>query len=143
MILKSNGRYLQVTILQRSYAEAVDFEDANWLVAEVKIKVPGFNGLYGTNLRTDDFERFYKSLKRLEIDQSGEIEFTTVEEGIYLKGLLDVTGNIIWEGIAKSSWGESRLTFRIESDYTSVNSLLIQVQEILEEYPVIEVKKDD
>ena len=137
MILKSEGRFIELTILQRSYPESTDFEDGNWLETEIKIDVPGFIGLYGANLRTDDFERFYKDLEKLRINQSSIIEFTTMEEGLYLKGILDMTGNIKWNGMAKSSWGNSCLTFLMETDYASIDDLLKQMQEVLNEYPVI------
>jgi hypothetical protein len=136
MILKSEGRFIEITILRRSYPESMDFEDRNWLESEMKIDVSGFKGLYGANLRTDDFEHFYKELEKLKSNQSKEIEFITMEEGLYLKGLLDMTGNIKWNGIAKPSW-DSCFTFVIETDYASIDNLLKQVSKILNEYPVL------
>ena len=137
MIIKSESSSVEVIVLRRSYPESTDFEDANWLESEIKINVPGFKGLYGTNLRTDDFERFYKDLEKLKTNQSLEVKFTTMEEGLYLQGLLSITGNIKWSGIAKSSWGDSCLTFVIETDYVSIDGLLKQVYKILNEYPVV------
>ena len=136
MILKSEGKFIEVTILRRSYPESTDFEDGNWIEAEIKIEVPGFKGLYGANLRTDDFERFYKDLEKLKTNQSSKIEFTTMEEGLYLRGLLDMTGNIKWNGTAKSSWGNNCLTFVLETDYASIDDLLEQTKKVLNEYPV-------
>lgn len=137
MILKSEGKSLEIEVLRRSRPESTDFEDGNWLESEIKIDLPGFKGLYGANLRSDDFEQFYQDLEELRANQANEIEFTTMEEGIYLKGKLDVSGNIKWEGVAKSSWDSGCLTFRIETDYSSIDSLLSQVQEILNEFPVV------
>lgn len=137
MILKSEGRFIEITILGRSYPESTDFEDANWLESEIKIEVPGFKGLYGANLRADDFERFCKDLEKLKTNQSSKVEFATMEGGLYLQGLLGMTGNIKWSGIAKSSWGDSCLTFVIEIDYMSIDELLKQAHEVLNEYPVI------
>jgi hypothetical protein len=137
MILKSEGRFIEVIILRRIYPERTDFEDANWLESEIKIDVPGFKGLYGTNLRTDDFERFYKDLEKLKTGKSSKVEFTTMEEGLHLEGLLDITGNVKWIGTAKSSWGGSCLTFKIETDNASIDNLLKQMLEILNKYPII------
>jgi hypothetical protein len=137
MIINGNTGKLEITILRRSYPESTDFEDANWLETDIKIDVMGFKGLYGVNLRTDDFERFYKDLEKLIDNQSSIVEFTTMEEGIYLKGILDMTGNIKWNGTAKSSCANSCFTFAIETDYTSIDDLLKQVQKILHEYPVV------
>jgi len=137
MIIKADGRYIEITILHRTHPESIDFEDANWLDAQIKIEVPGFNGLYGTYLRANDFEQFREDLEKIIMYQSDKIEFSTMEEGIYLKGLLNATGNIKWKGVAKSSWGGSCLTFEIESDYSSINSLLNQAKEILREFPIM------
>lgn len=137
MILKSEGRFVEITILRRSFPEHMNYVDGNWLDAEIKIDVPGFKGLYGANLRTNDFECFFKDLEKLQTNQSSIIEFTTLEDGLYLKGILDITGNIQWYGTAKSSWGNSCLTFLIESDYASIDDLFKQTRELLKEYPVI------
>ena len=48
----------------------------------------GFKGLYDTNLRTDDFTLFAEGLEKLRLGDSKEVEFNTLEEGIYLKGRL-------------------------------------------------------
>ena len=141
MILESEGRFVEIIILHRNNLESIDIEDANWLDAEIKINVPGFKGYYNANLRTDDFERFYKDLNKLKIDRFFQIEFTTMEEGIYLKGTQGLLGTIKWEGIARSYWGNSVLTFEIETGFASIDALIEQTLEILNEYPVQESEK--
>ena len=79
MILESEGRFVEIIILHRNNLESIDIEDANWLDAEIKINVPGFKGYYNANLRTDDFERFYKDLNKLKTDRFFQIEFTTMD----------------------------------------------------------------
>lgn len=135
MILQSQNSFIQINILQRSYLESTDFEDGNWLDSELKISVSGFNALYGANLRTDDFQWFYEALKNLSNNISKEVEFTTMEEGLYLKGKLDITGNIKWEGVAKEPNGNS-LIFFLETDNNSIEKLIKDVKDILDEYPV-------
>ena len=137
MILKGEGRFLEIRILRRSHPESLDFEDGNWLETEIRITIPGFNGCFGANLRTDDFSRFNRDLERLKASQANEIEFTTMEEGIYLKGKVEMSGNIQWIGTAKSSYGDSSLMFTIRTDFTSIDGLLYQVQGILKNYPVV------
>ena len=73
----------------------------------------------------------------IKTGETKEVPFTTMEEGLYLKGVLDVTGNIKWEGTAKSQWGGSCLTFRLETDYASIDDLMSQIQETLDIYPVV------
>ncbi len=137
MLLQSNGRSINIEIIKRSRPESTDFEDGNWLETNIKIDVPGFNGHYGSNLRTDDFERFTQNLEKLKANEIKEVQFTTMEEGLHLIGVLEVSGNIKWEGTAKSQWGGSCLTFNIETDYSSIDDLLNQLRETLDTYPVI------
>lgn len=137
MILKAEGRFIEIIVLQRSHPGCLDFEDGNWLDTEVRIGVPGFKGLYGSSLRADDFERFYADLEKLSTWSSKEIEFSTMEEGIYLKGVVDMSGKIQWYGTAKTLYGDSCLTFFIETDYSSIDDLLKQTRDVLNDYPVI------
>lgn len=94
MILKSEDKIVEIIILQKSYPEAKEFEDVNWLKCEIRIEVPGFKGIYGTDLRIDDFERFYEEIEEVRLLHSKELKLVTMEDGIYLKGTLDIYGHI-------------------------------------------------
>ncbi|WP_303873477.1 hypothetical protein [Bacteroides acidifaciens] len=136
MILKSEDKIVEIIILQKSYPEAKEFEDANWLKCEIRIEVPGFKGIYGADLRIDDFERFYEEIEEVRLLHSKELKLVTMEDGIYLKGTLDIYGHIKWEGIARPSYGSSCLTFVIETDFASLENLSVQICDILKEYSV-------
>jgi hypothetical protein len=118
------------------YPDSNDFWDGNWLESEIRINAPDINVLSGITLRAEDFLRFYEGLKKMQDDQLQEVEFTTMEEGIYFKGKSDITGNIKWEGIAKLGYEGNSLTFRIETDHASIDRLSAEVKEILSDYPV-------
>ena len=135
MKLQSKNSSIEINILRRSLPESNDFEDGNWLEAEIKINVSGFQALYGTNLRSIDFEQFYLELEKLKNNKTKKIEFTTLEEGLYLKGNLDITGNINWEGVAESEY--NILKFILETDNASIEKLANQVKKILLDYPVV------
>ena len=137
MILQSESSFVQINVLRRSHPESTDFEDGNWLESEIKINVYGFKALYGANLRADDLQRFYEALEKLSNNLTKEVEFTTMEEGLYLKGQFDITGNIKWEGVANSEPGGNSLTFFIETDNASIGKLAKQVKEISDKYPVL------
>ena len=64
-----------------------------------------------------------------------------MEEVIYQKGTQCLLGTIKWEGIARSYWGNSVLTFEIETGFASIDALIEQTLEILNEYPVQESEK--
>ena len=137
MILKSESSSVQITILNRRISyDSNDYWDNNWIKSEIKINTQIFRGTYSTNLRTDDFQRFYKDLSDLSKDEIQDIEFTTMEEGLFLNGKLDYTGNFKWNVIAKPEAGY-RLSFPMVTDNYSIRILMNEVLKILDAYPVI------
>jgi hypothetical protein len=136
MIIKNEIDELQINILKRSNTQAEDYWDANWLEAEVKIRVRGFSCLYGTNLRTDDFQRFYNDALLFSYGNRKEIEFRTMEEGLYLKFEAGPNGMVFCVGKAKDDEGNS-LEFKFEIDNTATTSLISQLTETLKFYPVM------
>jgi hypothetical protein len=137
MQIRSEDSNLQINVIARSNPNSDDYWDANWLESEIRISAPGINVLSGISLRAEDFLRFYGGLKKMQDGQMQEVEFTTMEEGIYLKGKLDITGNIKWEGIVKLGTEGNSLTFAIETDYASIERLSAEISEVLNRYPVI------
>ena len=126
-----------IDVLNRTNEDKNDYWNSNWLYTEIKIDVLGFKGFYDTNLRTDDFILFVEGLEKLRSGDSKEVEFNTLEEGIYLKGILEMTGNVQWEGVAKPSDGNNVLTFKIETDNASIDKLINEAKIISNEYPLI------
>ena len=136
MDLKGNLGELNIRIIKRSNTDSRDYWDANWLEAEIKVNVLGFRALYGANLRIDDLQRFYENLLLFLDYKKNEIEFTTMEEGIYLKFTAEVNGEIKCEGIAKNILGDN-LIFKFDLDYTTMDIFNNQLKFILNSYPLI------
>ena len=136
MLLKSENSFVQITVLNRRSHNNTDYWDDNWIKSEIKINERNFNGKYNINLRTNDFQRFYLDLSNLSKGKIQEVKFTTMEEGLFLKGKLDLTGNIKWSIIAKSGEG-TQLRFSMDTDNNSIKILLIEVLKVLNEYPVV------
>ena len=97
ILLESEGSSLQVQLLRRVYPDRNDYEDGNWIEAKIAIVVPGFKGLYGANLRAEDFKSFYNDIVRLINGTTSKAEFSTLEEGLYLEVILDVMSGIKWK----------------------------------------------
>ena len=114
MKLKSGESEVEIKIIRRSNPNAIDYWDGNWLISEVKVSINGMKAIYKTNFRADDFERFKNDLVKVKDKNSTNIEFTTMEEGLYLKGQLEIDGNVKWEGLAKGP-DNNKLKFKIET----------------------------
>lgn len=60
MIQQSGNTYVKLNVAGRIYPNTNDYWDGNWLKSEIEINSYGFKGVYGTNLRADDFKGFTK-----------------------------------------------------------------------------------
>lgn len=136
MRLKGDIGKLEIKILKRSNSETEDYWDANWLESEIRIDVPGFNALYGTNLRVDDLQRFYEGLTALQNSSVKEAEFTTMEEGLYLHCELALNGNINCKGKANNDTGNS-LDFNLQTDLASLDDFVDELKAVLQSYPLV------
>jgi hypothetical protein len=135
MILKGDTGKLEIKVLKRSNSETDDYWDGNWLESEIRIDVQGFNALYGTNLRVDDLQYFYKRLTALQNYSIDEAEFTTMEEGLYLYCKLTANGIVECKGKANNDTGNS-LDFRIQTDLASLDMFVRELKTVLKYYPL-------
>ena len=137
MLIKSENESLRIEIIQRNSPDSKDYWDGNWLRSKIIISVDGFKGSYNTNLHVDDFKRFHSDLIRLKNNAISKVEFHTMEEGICLKGKLDFSGNMQWEGVAMSEPGRNSLSFFLASDNQLISSLIQTLEADLENYPLV------
>lgn len=135
MIIKGESSEINVSILKRSNSAAEDFWDGNWLDAKIEMHVRGFNCVYGTSLRVDDFERFYEDVLALNSGTKQNAEFMTMEEGFYLHLQVEPNGVVICRGKAKDDLGNS-MEFKFESDLMLIEYLIEEVKMILKAYPL-------
>lgn len=136
MKIKNETSEVQINILRRSNSNTEDYWDGNWLEAEIRIQVRGFSCIYGTNLRADDFEKFYSDILMLNSGNNKEIEFTTMEEGLYLHLTAEPYGRIRCSGKGKDDASNS-LEFNFEIDLMSLDSIIAELKTLLKLYPVI------
>ena len=127
---------LEISVLRRSNSETDDYWDGNWLESQIKIDIQGINTLYDTNLRVDDFQRFYESLKALQNDTTKDSEFTTMEEGLYLHFQVEPNGSVNCKGIANTDSGDS-LNFKLQTDLATLDRFVVELETTLESYPLV------
>lgn len=128
----------QITVVKRSYPEALDFWDANWLDTMITIKIPGYSAHFDAQLRTDEFREFYKQLKKMDKKLKGKTELTSMEGVIDVQGRINLLGRIVWEVETQYPVGTGAvLTFEFDSDQSVVPPLLKELEDVLANYPVI------
>ncbi len=136
MVLKGDIGRLEINVLKRINSETNDYWDDNWLQSEIRIDVPGFKVFYGFNLRVDDLQRFYKGLITLKNSNSRKVEFTTMEEGLYLYLNIENNGVVNCKGKANNENGNS-LDFKLQSDMATLDIFIGDLETTLRFYPLI------
>jgi len=134
MKIESDSGILEVNIVKRYNTECINYWDANWLISEVRIKIQGFEALYQTNLRVDEILAFYNDLLLFQKYQKQNVEFRTMEEGLYFNLVAEINGTISCTGKAKNML-KDYLIFNLDFDYATIDTLLEQLRKILKFYP--------
>ena len=130
MFLKDDdGRSLEINMNGR-------FDDEGWTVAEICVRVPGFIAHYATFVYVEDFRWFYNQLVQLKNNASKNAEFITSEDGLHLNCELQSTGRLDCKGRAKNDAG-SILEFHMSVENQAIDNLLLQLERLLKDYPVI------
>jgi hypothetical protein len=130
MFLKDDdGRSLEINMNGR-------FDDEGWAVAEIRVRIPGFSAHYATFVYVEDFRCFYNQLVQLKNNTSKNVEFITSEDGLHLNCELQSTGRLDCNGRAKNDAG-SVLEFYMSVENQAIDNLLLQLERLLKDYPVI------
>ena len=92
-----------------------------WLTFNFKIKLNGFIANFDIDLTGSDIIEFIKSASHtyeLSFNKnSPDIKFETLEESIYMKGIINYKGNIEWEGFVIYPVGDgNKLDFKFNTD---------------------------
>jgi phage pi2 protein 07 len=124
MKLIGNTSLFEVVILGRTSPNSNDEWDRRWIKTELTIKLNGFRSNQSIELLDGDFERFCDSIKESLQDFSKPIEFNTLEDSIYLKGIIQYNGQVEWEGYTIYPIGNgNKLSFRFETELAQVDNL--------------------
>jgi hypothetical protein len=133
MILKGELGFIELLVLSRENTNTNDYWDANWLASEIKIEVPGFKAHYATNLRIDDLNRFYNELMSFNQLKTNDIEFNTMEEGLFLQCHRSSNGDILCKAKAINQNGDS-LKFKFITHEAFILTFTSELKLILSTY---------
>jgi hypothetical protein len=138
MYIEGESSRMEISLLRRSYPDSTDYWDGNWVSSEINISIPGISVSVPFELRTDELIGFLDSLTKVKNGSGNEFEMRTLEDGLYIKGEVELTGSIIWHCRITYPIGDgANLNFRFNSDLNQMESLIQQLKKELITYPVI------
>jgi hypothetical protein len=130
-----NAEYLEVWVLSRS--DAADYWDGNWLGCDVRISIGGFRARFPANFRTNEVESFAEEVRGLHERLSGSARFESMEGQLRLLLEGDGRGHIRCQGDARDEAGTGNLLkFELELDQTELFGTMVELNELLNRYPV-------
>lgn len=118
MELKGDDSLINIKVLGWSNPSAINEWDKKWIIVHIYLRIAGFTADYKAEFLCDDLLLFKESIEAALNNKSKEVELKTMEESVYLKGVVNYLGNIEWIGLANYPIGSAnKLHFKFESEY--------------------------
>jgi len=126
-----------IEISGRLYPNETDCWDRNWLNTQVLVKTKEFNGKVSMKTLTAEFVTFYEGLMLLTKAVNEDVEFTTMEEQLYINIQRQQKEKYLLKGKligTRPDGGLLEFTFHLTED--DLNKLTEDICTITKEYPV-------
>lgn len=132
------AEYVTLTVNGREHPDSSECADVNWLLCTAEIVAGTFRGRLDSSLRTDELERFYQQVERLNQRLIGDAELTTMEDWFTLRLRGDGRGHVEAScRLCNVHASRDKLECRLALDQTCLNPLLKQLAAVLGTYPVL------
>ncbi len=129
---------LKIKILGRENPNTNDYWDGNWLKAEIYLELLGIKVAYATNIRVEEIQAFLEKLVSFYNNDIDKVEFTTMEEGIYLFLQNQKSGVILIKGVAVIETS-GKLEFQFSTDILSLEKFYKDLKGNMSQYPLVGV----
>jgi hypothetical protein len=126
-----------VRVKAYEHPECADYDDGNWLLADLTVHLSGFRASFGISARSPELEVFLRELDSMEKTLSGTASYEMIEPSLSLKAVIGKRGTIEWTGTAQYPLGSgNELSFEFESDQSYLPGLVESLRSILERFPI-------
>jgi len=124
-------------VLRRTYPDASDYWDGNWLSTKVSVRSRGLSGTVASNTRAEEYREFLGALVLLYETLEGSAEFSTMEEWLTMKVYGDALGHIAVDvELRDTSVIGNQLCCCLEMDQSYLKSAIASLQELVEKFPI-------
>ena len=129
---------LKLRVSGRERPDFTDVDDRNWLQATVEVRSGRMAGAIACSLRTEDIGEFRGGLARMTDVDTASGEFKTMEDRLGIKVERGTPGRLTISGHIGEEPGADRLQFRFGAAADGIPMMLQDLDEVLDEYPVLE-----
>ncbi|WP_350977837.1 hypothetical protein [Shewanella sp. AC34-MNA-CIBAN-0136] len=133
----SPNEQVEITVEQYQHSPSSESFDDNWLICSVSVSFGSFSGKFPASFQTYDFVKFSKEVQKLYACLKGTATFDSLEGQLEIKLTGNGRGGIELEGNCMDSVGVgNKLKFSTGFDQTYLQSIIEDLDEILEGFPV-------
>ena len=135
-IATSAHEFVEVTLLRRTYPDAPDFWDGNWLSAKVRAASHGLQGAMEAQFRVDELMALGTRLSDLHRTLTGQLEFWPMEPHLKLTFQMGKGGGLrVYVELQPDMADPARLAFELCLDQTFIPGIVEQLGTDLEPFP--------
>lgn len=129
-----SGQSLRIAVEGFERPGATNSEDANWLAAELTLRLGGFRGEFPLAIQTFELAPLKRGLERLLAGGSESLTFNTQEPAIDITIMGSARGSALISGSVHGA-GSAVLTFEFETDQTYLARALKDIVVLTREFP--------
>ena len=134
---QSEHERIAIDVVSYERPTSGDYDDDNWVVTQIEVRVRGFKGKARAALRTTELIEFGSKLRPLHETLSGTAEFTTLEGQSHLQLEGDGKGPINLKGEVMDQAGVgNRLHFSLEFDQSRLADSVRDLDAVISKFPV-------
>jgi hypothetical protein len=131
------SEYLAIRVIRRMY-DTSDYDDGNWLQAEIALRTRGFAGAYPSSLRAEEFERLRDGLAPMYHSLRGSARLHSLEGWLHIDIEGDGLGHLSMTYRAVSQHAPKvALDSYLDLDQTMLPAILDELSAVIAAFPVV------
>jgi hypothetical protein len=137
-IAAPDGAFVEVTFLRRTWPDATDFWDGNWITVTVRASSHGIHCTLDTQLRVDELRSLIARLAELHRTLTGQLEFWPMEPNLKLTFQMGKGGWLtVFVELQPDLADPARMTFELCVDQTYILDMIAELAADLERFPQV------
>lgn len=141
-ILGEDGK-LDIMVLERCFPEEAGTWEGDWVRSTVSLEIPGYSAYFEADLRMDEFSEFLQQVQTMHRDLKGTAALMPLEKTVEIIGEIHSLGGISWDVETCYPLGSGTiLQFTLGADQSYLPALIKELNELLEEFPVLEKQEN-